>query len=118
MRNRMRHLACLFVASACVGASWGQSQTNITVQGEGQPQAQTKDTVKVVPEGTRVVPNGNGGSTAISDEAYTPPDTAREVGAIPAEQTKILQNRREAKRFSAAGFGPAGFGNVDERMPA
>ena len=41
-----------------------------------------------------------------------------EVGAIPDEQTKVLQNRREAKRFSTAGFGPAGFGNIDERAPA
>ena len=54
----------------------------------------------------------------VEDPSYTPPDTAREVGAIPPEQTKILQNRREAKRFTGAGFGPAGFGNVDERMPA
>ena len=54
----------------------------------------------------------------VEDPSYTPPDTARQVGAIPAEQTKVLQNRREAKRFTTVGFGPAGFGNIDERTPA
>ncbi len=88
--------------AVAMGSSWAQNQTNITVQGEGQTApAPVHDTVKMVP-----------------DQAYTPPDTAREVGQIPAEQTKILQNRREAKRFSTAGFGPAGFGNIDERSPA
>jgi hypothetical protein len=116
MRNRMRYFAFLSLIVACLGQSRGQSQTNITVQGDQQNQA--KDTVKVAPEGSKAVPNDNGGTTVVPDQAYTPPDTATEVGAIPKEQTKVLQNRKEAKRFTGAGFGPAGFGNIDERMPA
>ena len=43
------------------------------------------------------------------------------VGDIEPSDTKRLQRRKEAKRFSMAGFGPAGFGNEvmddkDDRM--
>ncbi|MDB5047502.1 MAG: hypothetical protein JWO30_573 [Fibrobacteres bacterium] len=116
MRNRMRHFAFLSVIAACLAQPRAQNQTNVTVEGDQADKA--KDTVKVVPEGYKVVPDGNGGTVAVPDQAYTPPDTASEVGAIPKDQTKVLQNRKEAKRFTGAGFGPAGFGNIDERMPA
>jgi hypothetical protein len=118
-------------AILCLGHAAGQSQTNITVQGEGttssapgtvQTPVTPPDTVKRVTPGTVVTPNehvvGGSGTTVVEDPSYTPPDTAKEVGAIPPEQTKVLQNRREAKRFSTAGFGPAGFGNIDEHTPA
>lgn len=115
-------------AALCLGQAMGQSQTNITVQGEGkavtepQPPAVVQpDTVKRVAPGTVTTPHEHvvgGSATVVEDPSYTPPDTARVVGAIPAEQTKVLQNRREAKRFATAGFGPAGFGNIDERTPA
>lgn len=123
--------AALSAAILCLGQAAGQSQTNITVQGEGAstsaPGARTPatppDTVKhvVPPVGTGAVPDheATGGSaTVIKDSIYSPPDTSREVGRIAPEDTKTLQNRREAKRFSTAGFGPAGFGNIDERTPA
>lgn len=120
MINPTRNSALSILAALCIGAPWAQSQTNITVKDgpDTSVQTQDKDTVMTVPEGTRIVPDGNGGTTAIPEESYSPPDTASEVGAIPPDQTKLLQNRKEAKRFSAAGFGPAGFGNVDERVPA
>lgn len=109
-------------AVLCLGQSAGQSQTNITVQGADANAAPKADTVKVIPPGTEVVPAsvGTGGSSdiVVNDPSYTPPDTASEVGAIPKSQTKVLQNRREAKRFTTAGFGPAGFGGIDEKTPA
>jgi hypothetical protein len=118
MLTRMRNLTLPSMLALCLGTGWSQSQTNITVEDGSQPAPKTQDTVQVAPPGTHVVPNGNGGSAVVDDQDYTPPDTAREVGAIPASQTKTLQNRKESKRFSGAGFGPAGFGNIDERMPA
>ena len=121
MHHTVSKYAIAAALSITLGAPWAQSQTNITVQ-DGQsstPAAATpRDSVKVVPEGAAVVPNSSGGTTVIDDQAYTPPDTASEVGAIPKSQTKVLQNRRESKRFSTAGFGPAGFGNIDEKTPA
>ncbi|MDB5105474.1 MAG: hypothetical protein JWP91_3163 [Fibrobacteres bacterium] len=121
MLHSMRKFGCLslVVVATLGGRSWGQSQTNITVQGDGQTQAApaAKDTVKMVPEGSVVVPTPSG-TAVIDDQAYTPPDTASEVGAIPPSQVKVLQNRRESKQFTGAGFGPAGFGNIDEKMPA
>lgn len=132
-RLSIKTLSSAAVAAAlCLGQAMGQSQTNITVQGEGKassspgteqsPQTVVQpDTVKRVAPGTVVTPDDHvvgGSATVVEDPSYTPPDTARTVGAIPAEQTKVLQNRREAKRFTTAGFGPAGFGNIDERTPA
>ncbi len=121
--TRRLTLSALMTAGLYLGAG-AQSQTNITVHGDDANTPLTKhDTVQVVPPGTKIVPGqatGTGGTgvIAVPDPSYTPPDTAREVGAIPPEQTKILQNRRESKKFTGAGFGPAGFGNVDEKMPA
>lgn len=118
MIESKRFSAVVAFVAVAMGGSWAQNQTNITVQGEGRTAPATvHDTVRVVPQGTKVVPGGTG-TVVVPDQAYTPPDTAREVGQISAEQTKTLQNRREAKRFSTAGFGPAGFGNIDERTPA
>jgi hypothetical protein len=126
----MTHLNLKTISSAalaaalCLGQTFGQSQTNITVQGEGKTSTApvVQDTVKRVAPGTVTTPHdhvvGGSATAVVEDPSYAPPDTAREVGAIPAEQTKVLQNRREAKRFSTAGFGPAGFGNIDERTPA
>lgn len=122
-RNLSTLIPTAFTAAVlCLGHAAGQSQTNITVQ-DGATQAAPKtDTVKVVPPGTEVVPAaaGTGGSSdiVVTDPSYTPPDTASEVGAIPRSQTKVLQNRREAKRFTTAGLGPAGFGGIDEKTPA
>jgi hypothetical protein len=124
--------ATMAAALLCVGHAAGQSQTNITVQGDGtssgapgtvKTPATPPDTVKHVmpPAGTGAAssqPVVGGSSTVIKDSTYTPPDTAREVGSIPPDETKILQTRREAKKFSTAGFGPAGFGNIDEHTPA
>ena len=118
--------AALSAAVLCLGQAAGQSQTNITVQGEGTTSsvpATPPDTVKhVVPPTGTVTPDnhavGGSGSMVIKEETATPADTSREVGRIAPEDTKTLQNRREAKRFSTAGFGPAGFGGIDERTPA
>lgn len=126
--------AALAASVLCLGHAAAQSQTNITVQGDGttsgspgtvRTPAVAPDTVKhVMPQsGTGAATSetavGVGGSsTVIKDSTLTPPDTSREVGRIAPEDTKVLQNRREAKRFSTAGFGPAGFGNIDERTPA
>lgn len=124
--------AATTAALLCMGHAAGQSQTNITVQGDGtssgapgtvKTPVTPPDTVKHVmpPAGTGAVssqPVVGGSSTVIKDSTYTPPDTAREVGSIPPDETKILQTRREAKKFSTAGFGPAGFGNIDEHTPA
>jgi hypothetical protein len=124
--------ATMTAALLCVGHAAGQSQTNITVQGDGtssgapgtvKTPVTPPDTVKHVmpPAGTGATPSQpvvGGSSTVIKDSTYTPPDTSREVGRIAPEDTKTLQNRREAKRFSTAGFGPAGFGNIDEHTPA
>jgi hypothetical protein len=124
--------AATTAALLCMGHAAGQSQTNITVQGDGtssgapgtvKTPVTPPDTIKHVmpPAGTAVTPSQpvvGGSSTVIKDSSYTPPDTAREVGAIPPDETKILQTRREAKKFSTAGFGPAGFGNIDEHTPA
>lgn len=123
--------AAIAASVLCLGHAAGQSQTNITVQGDGtsssapgtvRAPAVPPDTIKhVTPPGTVVTPSEpviGGSSTVIKDSTYTPPDTSREVGRIAPEDTKVLQTRREAKRFSTAGFGPAGFGNIDERTPA
>ncbi|MBW8888110.1 MAG: hypothetical protein JF616_10180 [Fibrobacteres bacterium] len=124
--------AALAVSVLCLGHAAGQSQTNITVQGDGTESGApgtvrtpgvAPDTVKhvVPPAGTGATPREpviGGSSTVIKDSTYAPPDTSHEVGRIAPEDTKVLQNRREAKRFSTAGFGPAGFGNIDERTPA
>lgn len=105
MLNSMRFSATMALA-ALLGAAWGQKQTNITIQdGDGQAAADTAVTA---------MPNNEN----VSDQAYSPPDTASEVGAIPPGETKTLLRRKESKKFSAAGFGPAGFGNIDERVPA
>lgn len=121
-RKYLTMIPTAFTAAVlCLGQSAGQSQTNITVQGDETGTVHQHDSIKVAPPGTTVEPaTGVGGSAdiVVTDPSYTPPDTARTVGAIPAEQTKILQNRRESKRFTTAGFGPAGFGNIDERTPA
>jgi hypothetical protein len=125
--------AAMTAAVLCLGHAAAQSQTNITVQGEGAsssapgtvqtPGTVVPDTVKHVypPTGessTHEHAVGGTGTAVIKDEVATPPDTSREVGRISPEDTKVLQTRREAKRFSTAGFGPAGFGNIDERTPA
>jgi len=134
MRPKTKALftAALTASVLCLGHPAGQSQTNITVGSEGsspgapgtvRSPAVPPDTVKHVmpPAGTGSTPSQpvvGGSSTVIKDSTLTPPDTSREVGRIAPEDTKTLQNRREAKRFSTAGFGPAGFGNIDERTPA
>ena len=126
--------AALAASVLCLGHAAGQSQTNITVQGDGtnsgapgtvRTPVVPPDTIKHVypPAGTgatssQPVVGVGGSSTVIKDSTLTPPDTSREVGRIAPEDTKVLQNRREAKTFSTAGFGPAGFGNIDERTPA
>lgn len=125
--------ATLAAAFLCLGHAGAQSQTNITVQGEGTSSSAPgtertpvtpPDTVKHVmpPAGTAVAPSqpvvGGSGSVVVKDSTYSAPDTSREVGRIAPEDTKTLQTRREAKRFSTAGFGPAGFGNIDEHTPA
>jgi hypothetical protein len=123
--------AALAASVLCLGHAAGQSQTNITVQGDGTTSGApgtvrtpgvAPDTVKhVMPPGTGATPQEpviGGSSTVIKDSTYAPPDTSHEVGRIAPEDTKVLQNRREAKRFATAGFGPAGFGNIDERTPA
>jgi hypothetical protein len=53
-----------------------------------------------------------------ADTALANPDSAGEVGSIPAAETLSLQRRKKSKPFSAAGFGPAGFQNVDNHSPA
>jgi hypothetical protein len=104
MQNGMR-LITTFALAALLGAAWGQKQTNITIQdGDG-----------VGPGDTAVTPKND---ETVSDQAYSPPDTASEVGAIPPGETKTMLRRKESKKFSAAGFGPAGFGNIDEKLPA
>jgi hypothetical protein len=128
--------AALAATVLCLGQAAAQSQTNITVQGDGttsaapgtvqSPSVAKPDTVKhiVPPAGTSVsgstVVGGSAveGTAVVKDSIYQAPDTSREVGRIAPEDTKVLQTRREAKRFSTAGFGPAGFGNIDERTPA
>jgi hypothetical protein len=131
---RTKSLVSAAVAATflCLGHAAAQSQTNITVEGDGTNSAAPgtvrtpvtpPDTIKHVtpPAGTGVTPSQpviGGSSTVIKDSVSTPLDTSHEVGRIAPEDTKVLQNRREAKRFSTAGFGPAGFGNIDERTPA
>jgi len=131
-KNTSLFSAAVAAAVLCLGHAAGQSQTNITVEGEGtssaapgtvRAPATPPDTIKHVtpPAGTGAAssqPVVGGSSTVIKDSMYTPPDTSREVGRIAPEDTKVLQTRREAKRFSTAGFGPAGFGNIDEHTPA
>lgn len=124
-RRYLSYIPTAFTAAVlCLGQSAGQSQTNITVEDGGSSTAvpvTPVDTVHKVPPGTEVIggsTTGGSGDIVVTDPSYTPPDTASEVGAIPQSQTKVLQNRKEAKRFSTAGFGPAGFGNIDERTPA
>lgn len=108
MRNRIKLLASLSIASICLGTTWGQSQTNITLEDMDKTPVKAQDTVLVAPKATEVV----------SDQTYSPANTSTEVGSIPPGETKSLLRRKEAKKFSTAGFGPAGFGNIDEKTPA
>jgi hypothetical protein len=125
MRASMKSTVCKLMAVCAIAAlhpryARGQSQTNVNVYDKTQADP-AGENVPVTPTGPTVVKPGAvtpSGDTVISKGAYTPPDTATTVGAIPPDETKVLQRRREAKRFSTAGFGPAGFGNVDEKVPA
>lgn len=106
-----------------VGMAQAQSQTNVNVYGEGgtsAPPAPVMDTV--IETETRVE-----GGTTIKEETTLHPDVAVQdqavdtVGDIEPSDVHRLERRREAKRFSMAGFGPAGFGNAamddkDDRM--
>src|SRR5690606_35950962 len=105
MLFNMRLLAA-FALSALLGGAWGQDQTNITIQdGDGREATDTGVTAR-------------GNDENASERPYSPPDTASEVGAIPPGETKTMLRRKESKKFSTAGFGPAGFGNIDEKVPA
>lgn len=105
-----------------------QSQTNVTVYGEGgtsgaapvQDTVLTRDTVIT---GETTVE----GTTTIKEETKVEADVAIQdqgvdtVGDIEPSDVNRLERRKAAKRFGMAGFGPAGFGNTvmndaDDRM--
>ncbi len=121
MHPIIRLMAFCSVTALLMGHAVAQSQTNVNVYGKSD-----KDTVKqavpVTPAQPTVVTPAQPEVITLGQPTVavppTPPDTSTTVGAIPPEETRVLQQRREAKRFTTAGFGPAGFNNVDEKDQA
>lgn len=125
MHPIIRVVAICATTSLFLGKAGAQNQTNVNVYGKSGtdtvkqvvPVAPVTPVVPVTPVQPAVVAPQAAVSTddtLVHKGSYTPPDTATTVGAIPPDETKVLQRRREAKKFMTAGFGPAGFGNVDE----
>ena len=106
--------AIAFLAGA--GAAGAQSQTNVTVYGEGGTSAAPRtDTVlarDTVYGTTRAEGGVIGGKTVLESDVAVQDQAVDTVGDIEPSDTKRLQRRKEAKRFSMAGFGPAGFGSA------
>jgi hypothetical protein len=113
----IKHFRNSIIGVALLGgffAVCGQNNTTIIKESDeaktAQPQTVpgTTDTVKMVRDTVT-------DSAAAAQQAVYTPDT---VGAIKPSETRTLQRRHEAKTFTGAGLGPAGFGNVDETKPA
>jgi hypothetical protein len=108
MKAILRTSALFLVLSAL--AAFGDNNVNI-IREEDQEKA-------VVPQrDTTIVmkPDTLSDSARNAERQSYTSDT---VGAIRPSETKTLQRRHESKRFTAAGLGPAGFGNVDEDNPS
>lgn len=105
-------LICLILAGA-FGAAVGDNNVNI-IRDPDQEKAQIRDTVKVR-DTVQVARDTLTDSAKAAQQAVYTHDT---VGAIKPSETMTLQRRHQAKSFTGAGLGPAGFGNVDERKPA
>ncbi len=125
MHTTIRLAGICILATVSMGKPWAQTQTNVSVYGKSEPDTVitpvTPKTTRLRPPPTVVVPASGvvtSGDTLISKGAYTPPDTASTVGAIPPDQINVLQRRREAKRFGTFGFGPANFNNVETKDQA
>jgi len=125
MKNRLAGYVYGIAILAGAGMAAAQSQTNVTVYGEGgtsaAPRTDTVLTQDTVIEQTRTESSVIEGRTALEADAAVQDQAVDTVGDIEPSDTKRLQRRKEAKRFSMAGFGPAGFGNTvmdddDDRM--
>jgi hypothetical protein len=126
MSKLNRSFGVAFSGVLCAaGLCLAQNQSTTTIV---QP-PEEKTTIVQPPEKTTVVQPPSNTTIVNEPEPEKPHTMAKEdsleavatqdtVGGIAPSEIKTLQRRRQAKNFSAAGFGPAGFGNVDEDGPS
>lgn len=125
MKHRLVGYVYAIACLAGAGLAGAQSQTNVTVYGEGgtsaPPRTDTVLTRDTVYEQTRTESPAIEGRAVLGSDVAVQDQAVDTVGDIEPSDVKRLERRKEAKRFSMAGFGPAGFGNNvmdddDDRM--
>lgn len=101
----------LLIGLGALGIAWCDNNVNI-IRDSDQPKA--KDTTIYLKDTAAYRDTLSDSAKAAQHAVYTP-DT---VGGVRPSEVNTLQRRHAAKHFTAAGFGPAGFGNIDDERLA